>query len=106
LINPEFAEAHRNEATQRNTNMNEAWDDVNWVDLEVDGDWLEKAQAIVAGVDYDDRVQVQIDFSDEDLLNYMKAAHHQDITFNQFVEQALKSVINERQKNGNGKNSN
>jgi len=106
LINPEFAEAHRLEANQRNINMNEAWDSVNWVDLAVDEDWLEKAQAIVAGQDYDDRVQIYIDFSDEDLLNYMKAAHQQDITFNQFVEQALKSVINERQKNGNGKNSN
>jgi hypothetical protein len=38
-------------------------------------------------------VQVQVDFSDEDLLQYMKIAHERDITFNQLVEDALRQAI-------------
>jgi hypothetical protein len=38
-------------------------------------------------------VSVPVDFSDEDLLTYMKLAHEKDITFNQFMEQALIAAI-------------
>ena len=34
-------------------------------------------------------------FSDEDLLQYMKLAHERDITFNQFIEEALRHAIEE-----------
>ena len=73
--------------------MSQAWDDVDYVDLETNDDWLEKAEAIFAGEDYDTRVQVPVDFSDEDLLEYMKMAHDMDITFNEFVERALIKAI-------------
>jgi hypothetical protein len=46
----------------------EAWDDTKWVDLEADDDWIQKALAIVAGEDYDTRVSVPMNFSDEELL--------------------------------------
>lgn len=36
---------------------------------------------------------VDVDFSDEELLQYMKLAHEQDITFNKFVENALRAAI-------------
>ncbi len=36
---------------------------------------------------------IDVDFSDEELLQYMKLAHEQDITFNKFVENALRAVI-------------
>jgi len=54
---------------------------------------LEKAQAIFAGDDYDTHVSVPIDFSDEELLTYMKMAHERDMTFNAFVEMALREAI-------------
>lgn len=73
----------------------QAWDDVNYTDLEVDDDWIQKALAIVAGEEYDERVSVPIDFTDEELLKYMKLAHERDMTFNQFIEEALKHAINE-----------
>jgi hypothetical protein len=38
-------------------------------------------------------VLVPVDFSDEDLLKYMKLAHERDITFNEFVVQALTEAI-------------
>lgn len=38
---------------------------------------------------------VEVDFSDEELLQYMKLAHEKDITFNKFVENALRRAIEE-----------
>ena len=49
--------------------------------------------AIASGNDYDTKVQIPVDFSDDELLRYMKMAHDLDITFNQFIEQALRMVI-------------
>jgi hypothetical protein len=36
---------------------------------------------------------VSVDFSDDELLKYMKLAHERDITFNQLVEEALRAAI-------------
>jgi hypothetical protein len=86
---------HRKEAEAHAVNMNEAWDDVEYVDLDVDDDFIQKCLAIKAGEDYDTRVQVPVDFSDEDLLKYMKMAHERDMTFNEFIEEALRHAIKE-----------
>jgi len=51
--------------------------------------------AIVNNEDYDTRVSVPVDFTDEELLTYMKMAHDRDITFNQLVEDALRAAIDE-----------
>lgn len=74
----------------------QAWDEVNWTDLDDDQDWLNKAQAITKGLDYDTRITVPITFSDQEMLAYMKAAHDMDITFNEFVEQVLTRAIEDR----------
>lgn len=93
LRNPDYIEAHDAEANERDCSINEAWEDVEYVDLETEDDWLEKAAAIAANMDYDTRVQVPVDFSDDELLVYMKMAHERDITFNQLVEEALREAI-------------
>lgn len=93
LINPDFRTAHEDEAMLRGVDAAQAWDDVSYVDLEVDDEFIQKALAIVAGEDYDTRVSVPVDFTDEELLTYMKLAHDRDITFNQLVEQALRDAI-------------
>jgi hypothetical protein len=95
MINPDYAKKHEKEAKTRDVNMNEAWDDVDYIDLEVDDDFIQKCLAIKDGDVYDTRVQVPVDFSDEDLLQYMKLAHERDITFNQLVEEALRFAISE-----------
>ena len=82
-----------NPDTPRDDGDKQAWDDVKWIDLEDDDDWIQKALAIVAGEDYDTRVSVPIELSDEELLKYMKLAHEQDITFNQLIERALVDMI-------------
>ena len=93
MINPKNVEKHREEALARNVNLNEAWDDVDYIDLDVDDDFIQKALAIRAGESYDTRVLVPVNFTDEELLTYMKMAHEQDITFNQLVEEALREAI-------------
>jgi hypothetical protein len=93
LINPKYQDKNAAEAAQRGESANQAWDDVDYIDLDVEEDFLEKMEAIVAGEVYDTRVQMQVDFSDEELLAYMKMAHDQDMTFNEFVEQALRAAI-------------
>ena len=94
-INPEYRSAHDNESEDRGVLGNQAWDDVNYIDLEVAEDMLEKARAIAAEEEYDTRVQVPVDFTDQELLTYMKLAHDRDITFNQLVEEALRAAIDD-----------
>ncbi len=43
----------------------------------------------------DSKESVEVDFSDEELLTYMKIAHERDITFNKFIELALRKAIEE-----------
>jgi len=84
---------HSDESLARDVNLNEAWDDVDYVDLDVVDDFIQKCLAIRAGEEYDTRVSVPVDFTDEELLTYMKIAHERDITFNQLVEEALREAI-------------
>jgi len=94
MINPDYQAAHSAEAASRTIyNINEAWDSVDYVDLEVDDDWIQKALAVAAGEDYDTRISVPVEFSDEELLKYMKLAHERDMTFNQLVETALREAM-------------
>lgn len=89
--------AHVDEAKERNINFND--NDFKTVDLEVIEDWLEKAQAIIAGQEYDTRVIVPVNFDDAELLKIFMAAHELDITFNQFVVRAIEAAIAEHKQN-------
>jgi hypothetical protein len=95
LINPDYKFAHDDEASGRGVDINQAWDEVNYIDLDVDDDFIQKASAIVADEDYDTRVSVAVEFTDEELLTYMKMAHQRDMTFNQLVEEVLQAAIDE-----------
>jgi predicted nucleic acid-binding protein len=99
LINPGLVEAHKKEAEQRIVDLNQAWDDVKFIDLEVEEDWLDKAQAIVAGEDYDDRVQMPLTLDNDQLFDLMKLAHERDVTLNQMVETVLREHIEQHEKN-------
>ena len=97
VINPDYAKANKKEAKQRGVSRKEAWDDVDYVDLETDEDWLAKAQAIFANEDYDTRVSVPLDIEDDLVFEMMKQAHERDITLNQYVELILKKVIDKEE---------
>ena len=93
MINEDFLKKMKKESKRRDVNRAQAWDDVRYIDLEVDDDFIQKCLAIRAGEDYDTRVSVPIDMSDADLLVFMKMAHERDITFNELVEEALRQAI-------------
>ena len=70
-----------------------AWDDVEFTELEVDDDFIEKAQSIKASAEYDTRVSIPLELEDELLFTLMKKAHEQEITLNKMVEKVLQEVI-------------
>lgn len=93
-LNPETKQDYITEAKEKGINPNNAWDDVNWCDLETVEDFLEKAEAIFNGETFDTRVEVPIELEDGELFQLMKMAHERDITFNKLVEEILWNVIN------------
>ena len=97
MIDPDFKSGHDQEAADRNVSADQAWDDVNYTDLETAEDWLAKAGAIVNGQSYDTRIIVPLEMSDDEQLRLMTMAHEQDITLNQLVERILTEAIALRQ---------
>jgi hypothetical protein len=93
LMNQDYVVQHKEEARQRQVNEQEAWDDVDYIDLEVDDDWIQKAIAIEAGEDYDVRVEVPLTLDDRQVFELMRLAHARDITLNQLVESVLRDAI-------------
>lgn len=100
MINPDYLDSVRREAEARDVKFDEATDEYNFIDLEADVDWAEKTIAIVNGEDYDTRISIPVNFTDEELLRYMTAAHEEDLTFNQFVEKALRTMIDKMKATG------
>lgn len=94
-IHPAYIKKHMKACAKHGVDVYSACDSMNYTDLDVAADILEKARAIVLQEPYDERVQIQVDFDDEDLLQYMKLAHERDMTFNEFVEEALRHAITE-----------
>ena len=101
-FNPEFREDFMVECADRGSNPREAWDDLEYTELEVVEDFFEKMEGIYNEEDYDTRIRVPIDFTDEELLKYMTMAHERDMTFNEFVEEALRSAIEEAKRDPEG----
>lgn len=102
MINPDFSKKHRKEAKRRDCNKDEAWEDVDYVDLEVDDDFMQKALAIAAGEDYDTRVSVPLDLPDDLLLDAALNAHRQGITLNDYINNALASMLEEFKRDPEG----
>jgi len=97
LIDSAYRDSHKQEAQSRNCDYKQAWDDVNYIDLDLDFDWLDKARAIVAGTSYDERVSIEIDLTDQEMLLIFRLAHEKDMTFNQYVEYILRLQLDRLQ---------
>jgi hypothetical protein len=93
LINPDYKSAFDAESDQRGELGNQAWDDVDYTDLESDEDWLAKASAIVDGEEYDTRVTIPLDLSEDELMIIFKKAHDADMTFNDYVGKILQEAL-------------
>jgi len=99
-LNPEHKDNFYKEASDRNVDPDQAWDDVKWVDLDFKNDWLEKATSIFAGEEFDTRVQMEVDLEDDLFLQLAKEAHKRDITLNNMIEIVLREAIDHHHVNG------
>ena len=93
MINPDFAKKHRKESKRRDVSKDNAWDDIDYVDLDVDDDFMQKALAIAAGEDYDTSVMMTLDLPDDLLLSAAMEAHKQNITLNDYINKALAEMV-------------
>lgn len=101
-LNPEHKDKYLAECSKKNIKSDVAWDDIRWVDLEVEEDFLEKAHAVFNNLSFDKRVKVPVDLDDDLMLHLCLEAHKRDITLNEMVELLLQQVID---KNSTEKNS-
>ena len=76
---------------------NQAWDDVDFVDLDVVDDFIQKALAIKAGEDYDTRISLSLELDEKLVIKLMQMAHEEDISLNKLIEKILKEVIDANQ---------
>jgi hypothetical protein len=98
-LNPEYQNAFYKESKKRKVDPDQAWDDVKWIDLEMEEDFLEKATAIFNGEEHDTRVQFPIDIDDDLILKLAMEAHKRDITLNNMIEIILQEVIDKHKVN-------
>jgi hypothetical protein len=84
---------HKEESFLRNVDLNEAWDSVEYTDLEVLEDFMEKSRAIKESKDYDTSIVIPLDLPDDLLMLAFKAAHEENITFNAWMNQMLRNFM-------------
>lgn len=96
MIDPEFRAAYNAESIEIMGELEKdiAYDDIKFIDLEIDQDFVKKTRAILTGSEYDTRVSMPIDLSDEEIFRLMRIAHDRDITLNKLVEEILTEQIN------------
>jgi hypothetical protein len=92
-ISPDYVDAVKAEAAARNVEFEDACDGVDFIDLDMEEDILEKAEAIANDEPYDTRCQISLDLPDETIFILMKLAHEADMTLNAYVEQILRYAI-------------
>jgi hypothetical protein len=73
--------------------VQQAWDHVNFVEIESAENLVRIAKAIVQGQPYDQRVSVPVDLTDQEWYQLMRQAHEHDVTLNQWVQQLLERAI-------------
>lgn len=87
-----------NKAYRLSTNPNKqddknAYDGVDFIDLDIDEDFIEKAIAIANYQEYDDRIIVSIELEHKDAFALMLMAHEQDITLNTLINNILREEM-------------
>ena len=90
---PDHRAAYVNECTARGVDPVESTDEMSFLDEDEVSSILDKVAAVVDGEPYDSRVSVILELEDDLVLLAMKQAHKQDITFNQYIEKVIKSMV-------------
>lgn len=95
-VHPDYVNQLAEESKSKGVDNTIAFDNVKFIVVDVEEDFLEKATAIWNNLPFDKRLQVPID---EDVFyDLAKLAHERDITVNKLVENILTELI-EREKN-------
>lgn len=92
-LDPRYKDAMFTEASEREVDPMQAWDDIKWYDLETEEDWLSKAEAISIGTGFDERIEVPLDLDNDTIVHLALEAHKRDITLNEMVEIVLQEAI-------------
>lgn len=92
-IHPDFIKVYKKACKQHDVDFKNAFDSVNFTDLDVEEDMLAKAQAIANEEEYDTRVQVPLELDKDQLYKLMVLAHERDLSLNEFVEEVLLEQI-------------
>lgn len=92
-INPEYFEVYRTESERRDLDYRNSADDREYIDLEDIEDMLEKTYNILHEIEYDSRVSVPLNLSEEEEIRLMRLAHEKDMSLNQLVEEILRAEI-------------
>lgn len=95
LLNPEYRKAYFDEAVSRNIDPYEAYDEVHYVDLELEEDFLEKAQAIMEGVPYDKKILVPITLSDDEMATVERLASEHGLTPEEYLSKLIEDNAEE-----------
>ena len=98
-LNPEHKDAFITESKNRNIDTDIAWDDVKWIELETDEDFLEKAKSMFSGNYWDTRIQIPINLDDDVIMHLAMDAHKRDITLNKMIEIVLQEMIDRHRVN-------
>lgn len=94
-IHPDYIRAYESDLEERGIDGRIAWDDVLYTRLETETDYIDKADKISKGEPYDERIEVELKLTDEELLELFKLAHSKDLTLNALVESILEDTINQ-----------
>jgi hypothetical protein len=93
MINPDFDKAYHAEALARGVHPDMAWDGMEFIDLELDSDFSQKAKAIVNSEAYDTGIMVQFDLDEKELELLTMLAQEQNKTLDQLVNDILRDNI-------------
>jgi hypothetical protein len=93
MINPAYYKKYKKECKRRGVNPNHMWDDLEYIDLEMKEDLLSKLVAIMRHEEYDTRVSIPLDLTEQEILALSLEAHRRNITLNELMTQALELYV-------------
>lgn len=99
-MNPDTRTAYLAESLNLNAG-DEAWEGVNYTDLDSQDDFFDKMSQIYQEAEYDTRVVVPLVIGDQEFIHVAKMAHERDITFNRMVELLLTEYLSKMQQKSN-----
>lgn len=95
-LNPNTKQNFLDECHSKDLDPALAWDNTEYIDLETEQDFLEKARAVFNNLPYDERVQLPLELTTDEWHDLMKLAHERDITLNQLIAEILLNAIEEK----------